>query len=40
VGALRPDKLSSGWHGFTVIFDMSLGRFPSVVTCVFVVTAG
>jgi hypothetical protein len=38
-GALRPNKLGVGRDGLAVIFDMRLGRFPSVVHCVFVVTA-
>jgi hypothetical protein len=29
-----------GWGGLAVIFDMRLGRFRSVVHCVFVVTTG
>jgi len=38
-GALRPNKLGVGRSSLAVIFDMRLGRFPSVVHCVFVVTA-
>jgi hypothetical protein len=40
VGALRLNKLGVRRDGLAVIFDMRLGRFPSVVHCVFVVTAG
>jgi hypothetical protein len=35
---LRLYKLSVGWAGFAVIFDMRLGRFRRVVHCVLVVT--
>lgn len=36
--ALRPDQLRTSTGGLTMIFDMSLRRFSSVVHCVFVVT--
>jgi hypothetical protein len=38
VGA-PPNKLCGGWFAHAMIFDMSLGRFPRVVHCVFVVAA-
>jgi hypothetical protein len=38
VGALRLTKLGVGRDGLAVIFNMRLGRFRSVVHCVFVVT--
>ena len=38
--APRLNNLGVGRAGLAVIFDMRLGRFPSVVHCVFVVTTG
>jgi len=38
VGA-PPNKLSRGWFGHAVVFDVRLCRFPSVMHGVFVVTA-